>query len=892
MNKLLQLLAAVTAVGFGTVFGAEVTMHPKGDVTNLAAALARVRALRAEGKIPADRVAEVRVAPGVYRQTEPVVLTAADSHLRIVADGADGSAVIDGGVELPPFRAGGDGVWRAPVPAGLVFEQLYVNDRRAQRARHPNKFYLYIAEAMDGDRDPRTGEHLDRVEHRAFIAETKDVAALAQLPADELADVEILFWQSWDQALSKIDYVDGKTGLVITRTGTSRPLFFWNTTRPRYALENFRAALDAPGEWFHDKKAGELLYIPRPGETPARTRAVAPVAQGLLLLRGDVFGKRVEDVTFRGLAFRHTAWTMPATGAPNAQSAQNVREAVVFGDGLRNIVLDRCSIRHAGAHGVWFKRGCRSCAVTHCEIEDLGGGGVYLGDTGGWQEDKLEHVTAFNRVEDSIIRGGGFTFNGAIGVWLGHTCDNTIAHNDIGDFRYTGVSMGWTWGYAETIAQRNKLLWNRIHHIGQGVLSDMGAVYTLGDSRGTVEIGNWIHDVNGYAGAGSPAWGLYTDEGSRGILLASNLVERCRDGAVHQHYGRENVWENNIFATFDKNGVWRTRVEDHTTIIVRRNVFWWTNPEAHLLSGSKNTPIGDVVFENNLYWGVNGLSPEAFSGRSLAEWQAAGHDRTARVADPQFADPAKGDWHLARTSPAREMGFVPWDWTDAGVLKKDAAWRRHAMDDSSIPALEDAPKAPTGARTSAKESFERFTPGRHGSYGALKPAAPGGIAVVAGGRDGGQSLKLEDGPGHPWIWHPHLTSRVACKEGSVRIRFAFKTDEVVQPWIECRDYTHAKGEYAAGPSIHFTKGVVTVGGRELGRVAPHTWGTIEMSIHVTGPLAATWDCVVTPAEGAPVVTKGLPVSPNFKALEWVGFMTLGEAKGEWYLDDFLVEPVK
>ncbi len=887
----------VVALGLAlSLSAADVTMSPSGDVKSLQSALEKVRALRAVGTLPAERVADVRVESGRYAMSEPVVFTPADSRIRFHA-AQTGAAVFDGGVALPAFTAGADGVWRTKVPDGLRFEQLYVNGRRAQRARTPNKFYLYMREPFDGSVDPRTGKPAN-LERLAFTANVADVADIAALPSDELKRVEALVWQSWDQARSAVDYVDAKTGTVVLKTGTARPLFFWSKTCPRYALENYRAALDAPGEWFHDVKAGELLYIPCAGETPEKTRAVAPVAKGFVRFVGDALkGAYVTDVSFVGLAFEHAAWTLPPGGAVNQQSAQNIREAAIFGDGVDGFTLERCRISHVGAHGVWLKRGCRNNVLSYNLIEDLGGGGVYLGDTANWRQERRGRISGFNTVENNIVRSGGHTFNGAIGVWIGHASDNVVAHNDIGDFRYTGVSMGWCWGYAETVCKRNKLLWNRIHHIGQGVLSDMGGVYTLGDSRGTEEIGNWIHDVNGYSGSGSPAWGLYTDEGSRGILLASNLVERCRDGAVHQHYGRDNTWMNNLFLTFDVSGVWRTRVEDHTTIIVTNNVFWWTNPEAHVMSGMAHGRVTDMVFNGNLYWCPAGIATNAYAGRSLEQWRAAGHDRQACVADPQFENPAHGDWRLKPASPALKMGFVPWDWTFAGVEKKDAAWRARAMDDSAISPLEDAPKAPRYVRTTAHQDFEGLAPASYKTWGAYGPLSPDGtldsIRVVEGGHASRRSLRLDDSPNHRNAWQPHLISRVTCETGSVHVAFSFKTDAVAQPQFECRDYAPFTGAaYAIGPSLTFAKGVVQTGGKVIAQVPVDTWCRVDVTLHVTGANAGTWDCTVTPDGGAAVTATGLGFSKAFKTLEWIGFMTNGREKATWHLDDFSVEPVK
>jgi hypothetical protein len=78
------------------------------------------------------------------------------------------------------------------------------------------------------------------------------------------------------------------------------------------------------------------------------------------------------------------------------------------------------------------------------------------------------------------------------------------------------------------------------------------------------------------------------------------------------------------------------------------------------------------AFDRNLYWNASG-KPVLFGERDLARWQAAGQDTNSLIADPLFADPAKGDFTLRPGSPATRIGFEPWDIRAAGPRPGRAA---------------------------------------------------------------------------------------------------------------------------------------------------------------------------------------------------------------------------
>jgi hypothetical protein len=223
-----------------------------------------------------------------------------------------------------------------------------------------------------------------------------------------------------------------------------------------------------------------------------------------------------------------------------------------------------------------------------------------------------------------------------------------------------------------------------VHHIGWGVLSDMGGIYTLGPSEGTVVRNNVFHDVYAYSYGG---WGLYTDEGSSNILFENNLVYRVKTGGFHQHYGKENIVRNNILAFSKLYQLQATRVEDHLSFTLENNIIYWDT--GVLLSGRWDQV--QHVSRNNCFWNAADQQVR-FLDKTLEQWQAAGHERGSIVADPQFADPQQYDFRIPSDSRARKVGFQPFDYSEAGVYG-DPAWIQKAKD-VAYPPLEVAPDPP------------------------------------------------------------------------------------------------------------------------------------------------------------------------------------------------------
>jgi hypothetical protein len=622
-----------------------------GPKATLSAAIESARAARRQPNFSEPIVIQLR--DGTYELPQAVRLTFEDSGAAnspfVICAYPNETPVLSGGKKINGWKriTAREGWWEAEVPGARGgnwhFRSLFIDGKRKQRARTPNTGFFRIQGESPQEKPARLKFRPGDIQ--------KEWA--------RTGEVELIALLAWSDLRMFIRGVDEANHIV---TLSSNPAASNKEANGRYYIENAPDALDAPGEWYLDGKTGIVKYYGEPTEDLSQANVVAGHLDELVVFEGQR-DLPVQNIVLRGLTFSYSDWDPGTNGYADSQAAIAIR-GDIRAEFARNCALEDCTLAHLAGYALELGRGCQSWQVIGNEIYDVGAGGVRVGET--IKRTEPPDMNYSQVITDNHIHDIGLVYAPAVGVLVLQSGTNRVAHNHIHHSYYTAISVGWNWGYGETPCHENLIAWNHLHHIGQGLLSDMGAVYTLGIQKGTVVRNNLIHDVESFTYGG---WGLYPDEGSTDIVWENNVVYRTKSAGFHQHYGRGNIVRNNIFAFGREHQLMRTREEDHVSFIFTNNIVYF---DSGTLLGS-NWKNERFQMDGNVYFDArSGVTAETmnFAGASLAEWRARGHDTNSIVADPKFRNPQKYDFALAPESPALKLGFRPIDVTRTGVRSK------------------------------------------------------------------------------------------------------------------------------------------------------------------------------------------------------------------------------
>ena len=204
--------------------------------------------------------------------------------------------------DVPGLPAAAKGkVWGADVPEAVggkwVFRQLWADGNRLTRARWPNECRAAGTaeeqgpfQVMDAANPPRDAEAIKTWREQAWRTVAFSPQALhsfpdGKLPPDLASGPAELFTRNrgrWATLRIPIESSDGAR--VTTATPLGVLAFYWGAMhlmspeKGTCFIENALSLLDCPHEWFLDRAAGRLYYLPGDGEDPSSQEIRRPAS--------------------------------------------------------------------------------------------------------------------------------------------------------------------------------------------------------------------------------------------------------------------------------------------------------------------------------------------------------------------------------------------------------------------------------------------------------------------------------------------------------------------------------------------------------------------------------------------------------------------------------------
>jgi hypothetical protein len=539
----------------------DIYVSPKGNDDNKGTKKSPVQSVQMAKKLAVEilesgkqKEVTVWLEGGTYPVSEPLVFEPIKSNNKnaklVFKAEKDAEPVISGGVQVAGWTKNSDGFWETRLPESLKemtnFRELFIDGKRAIRARFPNDDYLHVKKV---GADRRTNFYFEK----------------GDFPVPEnVKNTELVLLHDWSISRITVKEINiNKSQLfAVDSIGAKNPEFFnldhWEPN-PRYYLENATEFLDADFEWvFLADERKFLLKLPE-NENPASLQIYVPFSEGLISVVGNE-NQPVKNIHFEGITFQYSKWKIPEMGYCGVQACHfdprpategwSVVPAAIYSEWGENISFDNCSFKNLGGSGVWFGTGSKNCTVSNSDFADISGNGIMIGEGQDrvvkgeqWWKSAPEQVALANTIENCTVTECGVQFYGAVGIWCGLTAETTIKNNKVFNLPYTGISVGWMWSPVPTPCRQNTIEGNHIHNI-MNILSDGGGIYMLGLQPGSIIRNNHIHDVKINAGR-AESNGMFLDEGITDVIVENNLIYNIAKSPLRFHRATTNLVKSN-----------------------------------------------------------------------------------------------------------------------------------------------------------------------------------------------------------------------------------------------------------------------------------------------------------------------------------------------------------
>lgn len=381
----------------------------------------------------------VRLAPGDYPVSSPVVFGSADSGFNghdviYRADGPPGSARLVGGQAVTEWQHWQGGIFYADlgVPA---FHTLYENGRRARKARFPNL-------------QPDPTLPLARAGYLTTTGVNNSVrlltyAAGAFDPSTwDISSAQVHIWSggswSWFTDTVPITSIDTSTR-TITLAEDTRYRIYQNGRGSRFFIQGALALLDEPGEFHYDSASGRLYYWPMDGD-PGAQQIIVPRVKRILSVNGTSASDRVRNIRFEGLGmaftdftgwYRHAHLSAGDSGLPKLYpqfdrqaTLPHNREGAVVLENTEFITFDSCEILNTGYSGVFSYGANRHNSFNRCRVGHNGMCGFMFEGLYPGEGD----VQTLNTVDNCLIHDIGELAGQGAGVQLTNASHHEISH--------------------------------------------------------------------------------------------------------------------------------------------------------------------------------------------------------------------------------------------------------------------------------------------------------------------------------------------------------------------------------------------------------------------------------------------------------------------------------